>query len=109
MNEKTNLTHDVLCYVDGLKSERAKTETANIVTRLTKWCCRYLGEMAVSLRRLLKSDKLSGFGKMMLAGAFLYCMMSADIIPDSIPVVGYLDDIVVVLAILMYLNRKIIE
>ncbi len=43
---------------------------------------------------LMRNPKVSGFPKMLVAGAIVYILMPVDAIPDIAPVVGWLDDIV---------------
>ena len=42
---------------------------------------------------LMRNPKVSSFPKILVAGAIVYVLMPIDVIPDSAPVVGWLDDI----------------
>lgn len=42
---------------------------------------------------LMRNPKVSGFPKLLVAGAIVYLLMPFDAIPDVAPVVGWLDDI----------------
>lgn len=64
-----------------------------------------LAEKVGRLWMLFKSGKLSGFDKAVVVGALLYCISPIDLTPDIIPIAGYLDDLVVVLGVLAYLDR----
>lgn len=66
-----------------------------------------LADKAGQLWRLFKSGKLSGFDKAIIVAAILYCIAPADTVPDLIPAIGYLDDLLVVLGVLTYLDRKV--
>lgn len=109
MNNNSNSVQDVLGYVDDLEGEHVKVKVRNGAARLKERCRRHLAEKAAGLWGILKSDRLSVFDKVMLAGAFLYCMVSADLISDLIPVVGYFDDLVIVLTVMMHLNRRTVK
>ena len=65
-----------------------------------------LAEKVGRLWQLFKSGKLSGFDKAIVVGALLYCISPIDLTPDIIPVAGYLDDLVVVLGVMAYLDGK---
>jgi len=54
---------------------------------------------------LIRDDRTPGGRKVMLAGALGYLMLGRDLIPDDIPVIGGLDDlVVVVLAVDLFLD-----
>lgn len=55
---------------------------------------------------LFRNGKLSGFDKAIVVGALLYCISPLDLTPDFIPILGYLDDLLVVLGVLAYLDGK---
>ena len=65
-----------------------------------------LAEKVSRLWSLFKSGKLSGFDRAIVVGALLYCISPVDLTPDIIPLAGYLDDLVVVLGVLAYLDGK---
>ena len=61
---------------------------------------------------LLKDERVPARAKAVIAGTAAYLASPIDIIPDFIPVLGYLDDFIVILIILdgllNYVDRKII-
>lgn len=65
-----------------------------------------LVEKVSRLWMLFRSGKLSGFDKAVVVGALLYCISPVDITPDFIPFVGFIDDLLVVIATLAYLDGK---
>lgn len=65
-----------------------------------------LADKAARLWQLFKEGKLSGPDKALVVAALLYCISPIDLTPDILPVVGYLDDLLVVLGVLTYLDRK---
>lgn len=60
-----------------------------------------------SLIRSLFNTKTSGKKKLMVAGIILYIISPIDFIPDFIPVVGYADD--VILPILLLVANKLLS
>lgn len=65
-----------------------------------------LATRAKKLWKLFTTGGLSGTDKLILALAILYCLSPVDIIPDVIPVAGFLDDLAVVLAALRKIGNK---
>jgi len=47
--------------------------------------------------RLLKDKRVPLYAKLVLPGLFLYLLIPIDLIPDFIPILGYLDDLLVIL------------
>ena len=48
-----------------------------------------------------------GFGpKLLVVAAFLYIVMPFDVVPDLLPIVGWIEDIVIGLLTFNYVNRK---
>jgi len=59
-----------------------------------------------SLLKVLDSDKLHNFDKLVAYGALFYLLCPFDLIPDYIPVFGYMDDFIVLgFAMAYYLKR----
>ena len=66
----------------------------------------FLPHFLVLLRRLAGDSRVPRRSKMILAGTVLYLVSPIDIVPDFVPGLGQLDDIVVVLlALHSILNR----
>jgi uncharacterized membrane protein YkvA (DUF1232 family) len=54
---------------------------------------------------LARDDRIPGASKALLAGAAVYAVLPVDLIPDALPIIGRLDDaVVVVLAIDLFLE-----
>lgn len=58
------------------------------------------------LWRLFREGDLSRKEIGVVVAALLYCVSPLDLTPDFIPVIGFLDDLLVVLATLAYLERN---
>lgn len=81
-----------------------------VISEFARWLanlrdCR-LKEKAARLWRLFREGKLSGTDKAVVVAALLYCLVPTDCVPDILPMVGYLDDIMVVLGVMTYLDAK---
>jgi uncharacterized membrane protein YkvA (DUF1232 family) len=59
------------------------------------------------VRRLMVDPRVPLWAKTLLPALILYLAMPFDLIPDFIPVVGYFDDLLLVLAIAFLLRRAI--
>jgi uncharacterized membrane protein YkvA (DUF1232 family) len=59
------------------------------------------------VRRLFRDRRVPWWAKALLPALALYLVMPIDLIPDFIPVVGYLDDLVVVLLVASILFRAV--
>ncbi|MCA1697899.1 MAG: DUF1232 domain-containing protein [Actinobacteria bacterium] len=59
----------------------------------------------VLFRRLLGDDRTPRNTKLLLVGLVAYLLMPLDVVPDFIPVVGQLDDAIVVSLVLRRLLR----
>jgi|SRR4051812_19650797 len=57
---------------------------------------RFIPDCIVLFRRLLGDDRVPRWGKVVLGVVVAYLAMPFDLVPDFIPVVGLLDDAVVV-------------
>ena len=67
-----------------------------------------LGKNEIKVYRLVIKDKRSPkLAKLLLGMAIGYALSPIDLIPDFIPVIGYLDDIIIV-PILFYLAIRLI-
>ena len=62
-------------------------------------------DFVVLFRRLLADGRVSRRRKFVLAALIPYLVMPFDLVPDFIPVAGYLDDAVIVAFVLRYVLR----
>lgn len=60
-----------------------------------------------ALYKFIKDPKVSVFEKTIAFGALLYFINPFDAVPDIIPVAGFLDDIGVISAAVMYLEKTL--
>ena len=73
---------------------------------ISRWALRLKGELHV-LHHASKDPKLPWIPKVLLAITIAYAMSPIDLIPDFIPILGYLDD-VIILPILIFITIKTI-
>jgi uncharacterized membrane protein YkvA (DUF1232 family) len=66
----------------------------------------FIPDCVVLMRRLLADPRVSRRRKLMLAGLVGYLALPFDLVPDFIPVVGQLDDVVVVVLVLRSFVRS---
>ena len=59
------------------------------------------------LRRLFKDRRVPVWAKVLLPALAVYLALPLDLIPDFIPVIGYLDDLLVVLLVVSILLRAV--
>ena len=59
------------------------------------------------LRRLFKDRRVPGWAKVLLPALAVYLALPIDLIPDFIPIIGYLDDLLVVLLVMSILLRAV--
>lgn len=63
-------------------------------------------DKALQLWGYLTSDRSSAADKALIVGALLYLICPVDLVPDFIPMAGWLDDVAVASAVLTYLSGK---
>lgn len=66
----------------------------------------FLPDCAVLVKRLLADPRVPRRAKLALALVLPYLAMPFDLVPDFIPVLGQLDDALVVAAALAYVTRR---
>ncbi len=59
------------------------------------------------LRRLFKDRRVPRWVKVLLPALAVYLALPLDLIPDFVPVIGYLDDLLVVLLVVSILLRAV--
>ena len=62
----------------------------------------------VALFRYMQDPNVSWYRKSIVVGALIYFIVPIDAIPDLTPLVGYLDDLGVITAVLKFLGHEII-
>ncbi len=66
-----------------------------------------LGEKAKTLYQFFLDPTVSTVKKSLIAGALLYFIMPFDIVPDFIPLVGWLDDLGVIAMVIKYISNEV--
>lgn len=64
-------------------------------------------EDVVALYRYMKDDSVNWYRKLIVVAALVYFISPIDTIPDFAPLVGYLDDLGVIMAALKYIGTEI--
>ena len=59
------------------------------------------------VRRLLADPRVAGRHRLVLLGLLAYLLSPIDLVPDFIPVLGQLDDVLVVVLVLRWLFRSV--
>jgi uncharacterized membrane protein YkvA (DUF1232 family) len=60
-----------------------------------------------ALYRYMRDKSVPWYRKSIIVGALIYFITPIDLIPDFIPLFGYLDDLGVIMATIKYLGREI--
>jgi uncharacterized membrane protein YkvA (DUF1232 family) len=58
------------------------------------------------MKLALASDRVTALDKLVAIGALFYLIMPFDLIPDAIPVFGYMDDFIVLTIAALYLRKR---
>lgn len=111
MNNENNTIPDELRRSDWLKKAQMPEGETKVAAELPGWLAALrnsrLVEKVTRLWRLFRNGTLTGFEKALVVGALLYCIAPMDMVPDLVPLIGYVDDLAVVLGVLAYLDREI--
>lgn len=59
------------------------------------------------IRRYFRDEQVPGWRKLVVVGAVAYVLLPIDLIPDLVPVLGWLDDIGAIGAALTFLSRDV--
>ncbi len=109
MNNGSKIIPEELRSSDWLKDAQMPEGEEKVAYEFADWLAAIrnnrLAEKATRLWRLFRNGTLSGFEKALVVGALLYCIAPIDTVPDLIPLVGWVDDLAVVLGVLAYLDR----
>ena len=62
----------------------------------------------LALYKYMRSSNISWYRKSIVVGALVYFISPIDTIPDIAPLIGYLDDLGVITAVLKYLGSELI-
>jgi uncharacterized membrane protein YkvA (DUF1232 family) len=62
----------------------------------------------IALYRYLGDERVQWYRKSIVVGALIYFILPLDLVPDISPLVGYLDDLGVITAVLKYLGHELI-
>jgi uncharacterized membrane protein YkvA (DUF1232 family) len=68
---------------------------------------RFIPDCVVLLRRLVAEDEVSGRMKLLLALTIGYLVFPIDVVPDFIPILGHLDDALLLMWTLRALVRQV--
>jgi uncharacterized membrane protein YkvA (DUF1232 family) len=71
-----------------------------------KQLARLLPDLAALLRGLLRDQRVPRSSKALVAVAFLWVVSPIDLLPEFLPVIGPLDDVVVVALVLRHLIKR---
>lgn len=109
-NNEHHILPEDLRHHDWMKEIACSGDEEKVEAEFESWHEKLGGSRLAAkvgrLWHLFKSGKLSGFDKAVVVGALLYCISPIDLSPDIVPLAGYLDDLVVVLGVLAYLDGK---
>lgn len=61
----------------------------------------------VQIRRYFKDSAVPGWRKLVVMGAVAYVLLPIDLVPDLVPVIGWLDDIGAIGAALAFFARDV--
>ncbi|MBL8918963.1 MAG: DUF1232 domain-containing protein [Myxococcaceae bacterium] len=61
----------------------------------------------VQIRRYFRDEKVAGWRKFVVVGAVAYVLLPIDLVPDLVPLLGWLDDIGAVGAALAFFSRDV--
>jgi uncharacterized membrane protein YkvA (DUF1232 family) len=64
-------------------------------------------EDVVALYRYMKDDSVNWYRKLIVVAALVYFISPIDTIPDLAPLVGYIDDLGVIMAAVKYIGTEI--
>jgi uncharacterized membrane protein YkvA (DUF1232 family) len=74
--------------------------------RKARTVARFVPDFVILFRRLLSDHRVPRRTKLLLAALIAYLVMPFDLVPDFIPVAGYLDDAVVIAFALRHVLRR---
>jgi uncharacterized membrane protein YkvA (DUF1232 family) len=104
------LEHDGFRSSDWARKGSREWARRKVFAEFSRWVAELrdsrLAEKAGKLWQTLLDGGLGRADVAAVIGALLYCITPIDLSPDVIPVIGYLDDLLTVMAVLSYLETK---
>lgn len=95
---------------DWVKNGHQSWARRKVFTEFSRWVAELrdsrLADKAGKLWQILLDGGLTRADVAAVIGALLYCISPFDLSPDIIPILGYVDDLLVVMSVLSYLGRK---
>ena len=92
---------------ESAAAEQENADTSSLDRDRIRDLALFLPRLLKLIGRLLADPEVPGLDKMVLGAAVLYVVGPIDLIPDSIPVIGQLDDLYLLsLCLLRLLNRS---
>ena len=96
---------------DWAKAGGTKWARQRVFTEFSHWVAGLrnsrLAKRSGQLWHMLRAGGLTRADMAAVVGALLYCISPIDLAPDAIPILGYFDDMFVVMTVLSYLKNGI--
>lgn len=106
--DKKILEHDGFQSSDWIRKGSREWARRKVFGEFTRWAAElrdsWLAEKAGRLWQMLLDGGLKRADVAVVIGALLYCISPIDLSPDAIPVLGYVDDLLMVMSVLSYLG-----
>jgi uncharacterized membrane protein YkvA (DUF1232 family) len=90
---------------ESLEHQNEVDQSARRILSIKKWGTEWSQRIS-SLMKVLKSKDLHAFDKLVAYGALFYLVTPIDLIPDSIPVFGFMDDFVILGFAAAYYSKR---
>ncbi len=104
------LEHDGFRSSDWASKGSREWARRKVFAEFTRWVAELrdsrLAEKSAKLWQILLDGGLKRADVAAVIGALLYCIVPFDVSPDVIPIIGYIDDMLVVMSVLSYLGAK---
>lgn len=109
-----NYDYDINQFNEQYDSEE-KVEQASVVVEERLWDkvakegskIRFAKELK-ALYRYMRDKNVPWYRKSIIVGALIYFITPIDLIPDFIPILGYLDDLGVIMAAVKFLGSELV-
>jgi uncharacterized membrane protein YkvA (DUF1232 family) len=110
-----NLERDIMAEftaAEGAADTGNESGRRRVVEGFSAWVASVkninLAAKANTLWKYLHDKRTPAANKTVIVAALLYCIVPTDLMPDFIPVSGFLDDLAIVLSVLAYVDAKVI-